>query len=173
VVAWIIFEERMLIPSLTVHMERRGGIEEHVVRFWVAEIASAVEYLHQQRIIHRDLKPDNILLDAMGHAHITDFNVAIHYSERRMHTSVAGSMAYMAPEVLGRKGYTWHTDWWSLGITAYELLFQRRPFEGRSVEKMTHSIMKDTLKFPENAVAKCSPEGIEVLRSVSVLVCSL
>jgi serine/threonine kinase 32 len=161
------------MPSLTVHMERRGGIEEHVVRFWVAEIASALEYLHQQRIIHRDLKPDNILLDAMGHAHITDFNVAIHYSERRMHTSVAGSMAYMAPEVLGRKGYTWYIDWWSLGITAYELLFQRRPFEGRSVEKMTHSIMKDTLKFPENAVAKCSPEGIEVLRSVSVLVCSL
>jgi len=156
----------MLGGDLRFHMERRGGIEEHVVRFWVAEIASALEYLHQQRIIHRDLKPDNILLDAMGHAHITDFNVAIHYSERRMHTSVAGSMAYMAPEVLGRKGYTWYIDWWSLGITAYELLFQKRPFEGRSLEKMTYSIMKDTLKFPENAEAKCSPECIEVLRSL-------
>jgi len=49
-----------------------------------------------------DIKPDNVLLDAHGHVHLTDFNVAIHYSERRLHTSVAGSMAYMAPEVLAR-----------------------------------------------------------------------
>jgi len=49
-----------------------------------------------------DIKPENILLDAHGHVHLTDFNVAIHYSERRLHTSVAGSMAYMAPEILAR-----------------------------------------------------------------------
>jgi serine/threonine kinase 32 len=156
----------MLGGDLRFHMERRGGIGEDVVRFWVAEISSALEYLHQQGIIHRDLKPDNILLDAMGHAHITDFNVAIHYSERRLHTSVAGSMAYMAPEVIGRKGYTWCIDGWSLGITAYELLFKRRPFEGRSVDKMTHSILKDTLKFPDDAAASCSAEGIDAVRSL-------
>lgn len=44
-----------------------------------------------------DLKPDNILLDERGNAHLTDFNIAIHFSERRL-TGVAGSMAYMAPE---------------------------------------------------------------------------
>src|SRR4051812_34451186 len=97
--------------------------------------------IHLRRFIS-DVKPDNILISATGHAHLTgpsdnnpprhlcsspsiDFNVAIHYSERRMHTSVAGSMAYMAPEVVGRKGYSWAIDWWSLGVTAYELLFSK------------------------------------------------
>ncbi|KZP22754.1 kinase-like protein [Athelia psychrophila] len=156
----------MLGGDLRFHLERQQGVPENVVRFWMAEVASALEYLHQQRIIHRDIKPDNILLDAAGHAHITDFNVAIHYSERRLHTSVAGSMAYMAPEVVGRQGYTWCIDYWSLGVTMYELIFRRRPFEGRSVEKMRQSIMKESVKFPEGASAKCSPEGIQFVKSL-------
>lgn len=70
-------------------------MNEEIVRFYVAEIAMAIDYLHSKRIVHRDLKPDNILLDERGHAHITDFNIAVHFSERRLLTGVAGSMAYM------------------------------------------------------------------------------
>ncbi|KAH9945005.1 kinase-like protein [Epithele typhae] len=149
----------MLGGDLRFHLERLRYIPEEVVRFWVAELSSALEYLHRKRIIHRDLKPDNILLDAMGHAHVTDFNVAIHYSERRMHTSVAGSMAYMAPEVIGRQGYTWCADWWSLGVVTWELLFHRRPFDGRTAEKMKQSILKDHVRLPSRASEKCSKEG--------------
>ena len=116
-----------------------------------------------------DIKPDNILLDARGHAHFTDFNVAIHYSERRLHTSVAGSMAYMAPQVIGKKGYSWQADWWSLGITAYELILHNRPFEGRSAEKMTNSILKDPLRFPENADQRISEAGVSALKGVCQL----
>jgi serine/threonine kinase 32 len=77
-------------------------------------------------------------------------------------------MAYMAPEVLNRKGYSWAIDWWSLGLTTYELLFQRRPFDGRTAEKMTHSILNDPFIFPEDAESRCSPDGLHVLRSVSL-----
>lgn len=86
-----------------------------------------------------------------------------------MHTSVAGSMAYMAPEVIGRRGYTWCIDWWSLGITAYELLFNYRPFDGRTAEKMRKSITIDTLKFPDDVSQKCSSQGVDFIQRVSAM----
>jgi serine/threonine kinase 32 len=72
---------------------------------------------------HSDIKPDNILLDEKGHAHLTDFNIAVLYSDKKPLTAVAGSMAYMAPEVLQKKGYFASVDWWSLGVVLFELLF--------------------------------------------------
>jgi serine/threonine kinase 32 len=53
------------------------------------------------------LKPDNILLDEKGHAHLTDFNIAVHYSERRLLTGVAGSMAYMGEPSLPCRLPSW------------------------------------------------------------------
>lgn len=76
-------------------------------------------------------------------------------------------MAYMAPEVVGRKGYSWPVDWWGLGVVAWELLFHRRPFDGRTAEKMTQSILKDPLKFPKNANEVCSSECQDFVRGVS------
>ena len=117
----------------------------------------------------RDLKPDNILLDEAGHAHLTDFNIAVHYSDRRPLSGVAGSMAYMAPEILAKRGYSYQIDWWSLGVCAYELIFGRRPFRGRTNSDLTHSIVKDSLRFPEDGASKCSREGMQALRMVSGL----
>ncbi|KAI0955166.1 hypothetical protein AcW1_006833 [Taiwanofungus camphoratus] len=155
----------MLGGDLRFHLERLGSLSESAVRFYVAELSSALAYLHDHRIIHRDIKPDNILLDDQGHAHLTDFNIAVHYSERRPLTGVAGSMAYMAPEILTKRGYTYTIDWWSLGVCAYELIFGRRPFRGKTNSDLTHSISKDSLRFPEDAESKCSRDGMQVLRS--------
>ncbi|KAI0331480.1 kinase-like protein [Cubamyces sp. BRFM 1775] len=154
----------MLGGDLRFHLERLGSLSEEIVRYYVAEISSALAFLHERRIIHRDLKPDNILLDERGHAHITDFNIAVHYSERRLLQGVAGSMAYMAPEILAKRGYTYTIDWWSLGVCAYELIFGRRPFRGKTNSDLTHSIAKDSLRFPEDAESRCSRAGIQALK---------
>jgi serine/threonine kinase 32 len=156
----------MLGGDLRFHLERLGSLPEDTVRFYVAEIASALGFLHQHRIMHRDLKPDNILLDERGHAHLTDFNIAVHFSERRLLTGVAGSMAYMAPEILAKRGYTYTIDWWSLGVCAYELIFGRRPFRGKTNNELTHSISKDPLKFPEDCESKCTLQGMQALKAL-------
>lgn len=155
----------MLGGDLRFHLERLGSLPEEVVRFYVAQLSSALAFLHDNHIMHRDIKPDNILLDDRGNAHLTDFNIAVHYGERRL-TGVAGSMAYMAPEILAKRGYSYQVDWWSLGVCAYELIFGRRPFRGRSNSDLTYSITKDVLKWPDDADKKCSRVGIVVLKGL-------
>nr|ODN95157.1 AGC/YANK protein kinase [Cryptococcus depauperatus CBS 7855] len=154
----------MLGGDLRFHLDRAGAMSEELVRFYAAEIALAINYLHSKRIVHRDLKPDNILLDEKGHAHITDFNIAVHFSERKLLNGVAGSMAYMAPEVLMKRGYSAPVDYWSLGILTYELLFGKRPFRGRTNGALTNSILNDVLTWPEDAPSKCSSDGMHAIR---------
>ncbi|KAH9954282.1 kinase-like protein [Russula dissimulans] len=151
--------------DLRYHLNSKGNFPEDVVRFWVAELSSGLVYLHSKGIMHRDIKPDNILLDAKGHAALTDLNIAMHYSRHRLHTSVAGSMAYMAPEVvdLQRPGYSWHVDWWSLGVCAYELLWHRRPFDGNSADKMRDSIMRHPIRKPSQRHGPVSSECVSAL----------
>lgn len=67
---------------------------------------------------------------------------------------------------MNKRGYTYHIDWWSLGVCAYELIFGRRPFRGRTNSDLTYSITKDTLKWPEDAEKKCSRAGMQVLKGV-------
>ncbi|KAI9357283.1 putative camp-dependent protein kinase [Zopfochytrium polystomum] len=124
--------------DLRFHLSRMTHMPEDMVKFYTAEIACGLSYLHSKKIVHRDLKPDNVLLDEQGHATITDFNIAVHYREEKPLTAVAGSMAYMAPEVLRKKGYLNAVDWWSLGVVAYELAYG----------KLTESIEKDPVDLP-------------------------
>ncbi|EPQ31519.1 uncharacterized protein PFL1_00852 [Pseudozyma flocculosa PF-1] len=156
----------MLGGDLRFHLDRTGNMSEEVVRFYVAELAVGLDYLHRLQIVHRDLKPDNVLLDEKGHAHLTDFNIAVHFSPRRPLTSIAGSMAYMAPEVLAKRGYLSSVDWWSLGVVAYELLFGRRPFRGKTNSALTHSILNDKCNFPENVESIVSRETISCIRGL-------
>lgn len=58
--------------DLRFHISRKTLTEE-AVRFWMAELACALRYVHKQGIVHRDIKPDNVLMDSEGHVHLADF----------------------------------------------------------------------------------------------------
>ncbi|KAI1323921.1 kinase-like protein [Xylariaceae sp. FL0255] len=133
--------------DLRFHISRKTFTEE-AVRFWIAELGCALKYVHEQRIVHRDVKPDNVLLDAGGHVHLTDFNVASDIQRGKMLTSKSGTLAYLAPEVYAGKGYDVRADWWSLGVLFYECIYNKRPFEGNSETSLTNVIMHANAKFP-------------------------
>ncbi|XP_051536579.1 serine/threonine-protein kinase 32B-like isoform X4 [Myxocyprinus asiaticus] len=117
----------LLGGDLRYHLQQNVHFTESTVKHYVCEIALALHYLRNKHIIHRDIKPDNILLDEYGHAHLTDFNIAAIVKDDLKATSIAGTKPYMAPELFQpfegtHPGYSFAVDWWSLGITAYELL---------------------------------------------------
>ncbi|XP_030170080.1 serine/threonine-protein kinase 32B isoform X3 [Lynx canadensis] len=124
----------LLGGDLRYHLQQNVHFTEGAVKLYICELALALEYLQRFHIIHRDIKPDNILLDEHGHVHITDFNIATIVRGAEKASSMAGTKPYMAPEVFqvyveGGPGYSYPVDWWSLGITAYELLRGWRPYE--------------------------------------------
>ncbi|NWR13579.1 ST32B kinase, partial [Emberiza fucata] len=124
----------LLGGDLRYHLQQNVHFNEGTVKLYICELALSLDYLQRYHIIHRDIKPDNILLDEHGHVHITDFNVATIVKGSEKASSMAGTKPYMAPEVFqafmdGAPGYSYPVDWWSLGITAYELLRGWRPYE--------------------------------------------
>ncbi|KAL0138978.1 kinase-like domain-containing protein [Mucor lusitanicus] len=156
----------MLGGDLRFHLDRLGCLPERHVQFYAAEIALSLHYLHNKNIIHRDLKPDNILLDEKGHAHLTDFNIAVQLNHKRTKplTSIAGSLAYISPEILKKQGYSYSVDWWSLGIVLYELLYGQRPFKAKSNEDLQKSIISDPVEFPKEP--KISHEAMDFIREL-------
>lgn len=71
--------------------------------------------------------------------------------------------------MLAKRGYFATVDWWSLGVVAYELLFGKRPYRGKTNSSLTQAILKDQVKFPENVEDLVSPEGLDCIKGVSRL----
>jgi serine/threonine protein kinase len=127
--------------ELQFHLNRFGVLPEKLVQFYTAGIVLAISYLHQKDIVYRDLKPENIMLDNDGYVRLTDLGLCSFIkSEQNLHRH-CGTRSYMAPEqCCGIQGYNKSVDWWSLGVTIYQLLTGKNPFLKR--------IKKDSLQSP-------------------------
>uniref|UniRef100_A0A2K5V2F0 Ribosomal protein S6 kinase n=1 Tax=Macaca fascicularis TaxID=9541 RepID=A0A2K5V2F0_MACFA len=134
--------------DLFTRLSKEVMFTEEDVKFYLAELALALDHLHGLGIIYRDLKPENILLDEEGHIKITDFGLskeAIDHDKRAY--SFCGTIEYMAPEVVNRRGHTQSADWWSFGVLMFEMLTGSLPFQGKDRKETMALILLGMLQF--------------------------
>lgn len=93
----------------------------------IGQMLQALIYLHRRGVIHRDLKPDNVLVSD-GRVRVLDFGLAIMHDEHQDEDEVAGTLAYMAPEVIQGVPASVASDLYAVGVIAYEIFAGRHPF---------------------------------------------
>jgi 5'-AMP-activated protein kinase catalytic alpha subunit len=130
----------------------RGRLTEDAARKYFQQLIAAVGFCHSRGVAHRDLKPENLLLDEEGRLKVTDFGLAALPEQLRqdglLHTQ-CGTPAYVAPEVLRKRGYDGaKADMWSCGVVLYVLLCGFLPFQHENYAKMYQKIFKGEYQMP-------------------------
>ncbi|XP_065348069.1 serine/threonine-protein kinase S6KL [Cloeon dipterum] len=131
--------------------QKYGALPQPLVKIYIAELALAIDFLHNAGVIFRDLKLENVMLDGAGHLKVIDFGMAkwLKYGERTR--TLCGTVRYMAPEVVSMEPYGHAVDWWSLGIIAYCLITGE--FPARSLRQQEAPAAPD----------RCEPAGRDLL----------
>ncbi|KAK2814830.1 hypothetical protein Q7C36_023096 [Tachysurus vachellii] len=138
--------------ELFFHLQKERTFPESRARFYIAEMASALGYLHSLNIVYRDLKPENILLDFQGHIVLTDFGLCKEgISQADTTSTFCGTPEYLAPEVLRKQPYDNTVDWWCLGSVLYEMLYGLPPFYSRDTHEMYENILHKELPMRPGA----------------------
>ncbi|XP_051870058.1 ribosomal protein S6 kinase alpha-3 isoform X2 [Pristis pectinata] len=136
--------------DLFTRLSKEVMFTEEDVKFYLAELALALDHLHGLGIIYRDLKPENILLDEEGHIKLTDFGLSKESIDHEKKAySFCGTVEYMAPEVVNRRGHTQSADWWSFGVLMFEMLTGTLPFQGKDRKETMTMILKAKLGMPQ------------------------
>ncbi|KAK3357706.1 kinase-like domain-containing protein [Lasiosphaeria hispida] len=133
------------------HLRRENRFPEWKAAQYIAQMASALRYLHRKHVIHRDIKPENILMGIHGEIKISDFGWSVHAPNNRRAT-LCGTLDYLPPEMIksgsNDKWYNEKVDLWSLGVLTYEFLVGEAPFEDTPI--MTQKrIARADMTIPE------------------------
>ncbi|CAJ2652787.1 unnamed protein product [Trifolium pratense] len=130
----------------------KGKFKEGVAHKYFKQLISAVDYCHSRGVYHRDIKPENILLDENKNLKVSDFGLSASAESKRhdglLHTT-CGTHAYLAPEVIKRKGYDGSkADIWSCGVVLFVLLAGYVPFNDINLMDMYRKISTADFKCP-------------------------
>lgn len=148
-------------------IEREGLAAQAVIRYG-AQIAAGIGHAHDRQILHRDLKSANVMITSDGRAKILDFGIARRYVDRDVDQTtvlaqpldeigpIAGTLPYMAPEILRGEPPTPRSDVWALGVLLFEMASGCRPFTGATAVELTSAI----LRAPAPTMPSTMPPGL-------------
>ena len=139
--------------DLRYHLSQKKKFSSEISKFFLACTILGLEYIHYNNILHRDIKPDNLVIDKNGYVKITDFGISREIGKLIKGES-SGTPGYMAPEVMCGKSHSIDSDYYCLGIMAYEFMKGVRPFMCKSNAELKKKVMEsdvviNKLELPE------------------------
>lgn len=141
----------MIGGDLRYHMNKKKTFNEPQTKFIVSCILTGLEYLHVNGILHRDIKPENLVFDNKGYLRITDFGVANLLKKNNGNDS-SGTPGYMSPEVMNRLPHGFQSDYYAIGVIAFECMCGRRPYFGRNRKEIKDQILSKQVQLKKNNV---------------------
>ncbi|KAL8625270.1 hypothetical protein ACOMHN_030028 [Nucella lapillus] len=127
---------------------------------WSKQIASGMNYLHSHKIIHRDLKSPNVLVAKNDVVKISDFGTSREWNEKSTKMSFAGTVSWMAPEVIRNEPCNEKVDIWSFGVVLWEILTKEIPYKDVDSSAIIWGVGSNSLHLP---VPETCPEGFKLL----------
>lgn len=163
-----------LIEGITLknYILKKGHLDWRETIAVAIQVAQGIEAAHEQGIIHRDIKPQNIIIDRTGKAKVADFGIARAVTSQTLSAAAVGSVHYISPEQ-ARGGYSdVRSDVYSLGITMYEMVAGRVPFQGDNTVSVALAHLETAITPPsvysgdvsialENIILKCTEKKPE------------
>ncbi|ORX59489.1 Pkinase-domain-containing protein, partial [Hesseltinella vesiculosa] len=142
---------------------QHGKLKEKQARKFARQIASALDYCHQNAIVHRDLKIENILITRDENIKIIDFGLSNFYSSKTTLNTYCGSLYFAAPELLRARGYVGpEVDIWSFGVVLFVMVCGRVPFDDTSLPVLHQKIKMGVVQYPDH-LSKVDPQRRETM----------
>lgn len=143
-----------LVEGITLkdYIERKGVLSSNETISIAIQIASGIQAAHQKHIIHRDIKPQNVIISKEGKVKVTDFGIAKAATSNTISSNAMGSVHYTSPEQ-ARGGFSDEkSDVYSTGITMYEMVTGRVPFDGDSTVSIAIKHLQEEIMPPSEYV---------------------
>jgi serine/threonine protein kinase len=130
-------------PTLHQEIQKEGSLPVNRVIPIIGQLASALDYAHQQGLVHRDVKPANVLVGTRDHITLTDFGLvkAANMSKITAEGMASGTLRYMSPEQAMGKELDGRSDVYSLGVVAYEMLSGEAPFSAATPYQVLNELI--------------------------------
>ena len=134
--------------DLSLLLQTKKNLTEKEIKFYISELILSIEYLHNKNILYRDLKPENILITKDNHIKLCDFGLAKENDSYNFRAKTfCGSLLYISPEMLCKKGINNKGDIYSIGIIIYELFYGKTPFNGNNINELINNILNYNINF--------------------------